>query len=139
MDLARDLASSTDPFVNLEIIAAASLEAGDLEGAHRPGHFAGVVTVLKKLFDIVRPHVAVFGEKDFQQLRIVQHMVAEVAMPIEIVACETVRKGAECPVLLVPRDPATRAAFLLRIRRGSESDSEFAQLLRLLRTLRYRR
>lgn len=67
--------------------------AGDLEGAHRPGHFAGVVTVLKKLFDIVRPHVAVFGEKDFQQLRIVQHMVAEVAMPIEIVACETVREA----------------------------------------------
>ena len=67
--------------------------AGDLEGAHRPGHFAGVVTVLKKLFDIVRPHVAVFGEKDFQQLRIVQHMVAEVAMPIDIVACETVREA----------------------------------------------
>lgn len=67
--------------------------AGDLEGAHRPGHFAGVVTVLKKLFDIVRPHVAVFGEKDFQQLRIVQHMVAEAAMPIEIVACETVREA----------------------------------------------
>ena len=67
--------------------------AGDLEGAHRPGHFAGVVTVVKKLFDIVRPHVAVFGEKDFQQLRVVQHLVVELNLPVKIIMGETVREA----------------------------------------------
>ncbi len=67
--------------------------AADMEGAHRPGHFAGVVTVVKKLFDIIQPDIAVFGEKDFQQLRVVQHMVTELNLPVEIIVGETVREA----------------------------------------------
>lgn len=63
-----------------------------LEGAHRPGHFRGVTTVVAKLFGAARPHVAVFGQKDFQQLTIVRRMVADLDMGIEIVALPTVRE-----------------------------------------------
>lgn len=63
-----------------------------LEGASRPGFFRGVCTVVLKLFHIVRPRTAVFGRKDYQQWRIVERMVAELALPIEIIAGETVRE-----------------------------------------------
>jgi pantoate--beta-alanine ligase len=62
-----------------------------LEGAFRPGFFAGVCTVVLKLFNVVQPDVAVFGKKDYQQLAIVQNMVRQLALPIRIVAGETVR------------------------------------------------
>ena len=62
-----------------------------LEGEFRPGFFRGVATVVMKLFNIVRPHVAVFGKKDYQQLMIVRGMVRELNLPIEIVGNETAR------------------------------------------------
>ncbi|MDR0771494.1 MAG: pantoate--beta-alanine ligase [Burkholderiales bacterium] len=62
-----------------------------LEGAFRPGHFRGVATVVLKLFNIVRPEVALFGKKDYQQLIVLKNMVSELALPIEIIALDTVR------------------------------------------------
>lgn len=66
--------------------------AAVLEGEHRPGHFNGVCRVVAKLFNMVQPTDALFGEKDYQQLRIIEAMVADLAMPINIVPCETVRE-----------------------------------------------
>ena len=65
--------------------------AKKLEGRFRPGHFRGVCTVVLKLLNVVRPQVAVFGKKDYQQLSIVRHMVEQFALPLEIVPAETVR------------------------------------------------
>ncbi len=65
--------------------------AEDLEGASRPGFFHGVCTVVLKLFNLVRPDVAVFGKKDRQQLKIVRGMVQQFNLPIRIVPAETVR------------------------------------------------
>lgn len=66
-------------------------QADILEGAFRPGFFRGVATVVMKLFGIVQPQAALFGKKDYQQLIIIRNMVREFALPIEIVAGETVR------------------------------------------------
>jgi pantoate--beta-alanine ligase len=63
-----------------------------MEGKFRPGHFKGVAIVVKKLFDIVNPTRAYFGKKDFQQLTIINHLVKRLSIPVEIVACETVRE-----------------------------------------------
>jgi len=64
-----------------------------MEGSLRPTHFAGVATVVAKLFAIVGPCRAYFGEKDYQQLRVVQQMVADLSIPVTVVGCPVVREG----------------------------------------------
>jgi pantoate--beta-alanine ligase len=68
-------------------------EIGNIfEGASRPEHFTGVLTVVRRLFDLVKPKAAVFGEKDFQQLFLINQMVGKLKLPIEIISVPTIRE-----------------------------------------------
>ena len=77
----------------IEKIEAGSV--GDIfEGRSRPGHFTGVLTVVKRLFDLVQPKHAVFGEKDFQQLFLIKKMVNDLKLPVNVVAAPTIRDSS---------------------------------------------
>ncbi|OGX80996.1 pantoate--beta-alanine ligase [Hymenobacter glacialis] len=63
-----------------------------MEGAHRPGHFNGVATVVSKLFHFARPHRAYFGQKDWQQVTVIRQLVADLSFDLEVVTCPTIRE-----------------------------------------------
>ncbi|MEO6246111.1 MAG: pantoate--beta-alanine ligase [Opitutaceae bacterium] len=105
-----------------------------LEGAHRPGHFDGVLTVVLKLLNVVQPQRAYFGEKDWQQLQLVRGMVEALLLPVEIVPCATVRDPDGLALSsrnrrLAPPD-RERAAIFPRVLRAATCAAEAADALR---------
>jgi pantoate--beta-alanine ligase len=99
----------------IEKIEAGSV--GDIfEGKSRPGHFSGVLTVVKRLFDLVNPKHAVFGEKDFQQLFLIKKMVNDFKLPVNIVSAPTIRDSSNL-------------ALSSRNSRLSDEDKKVAQVI----------
>ena len=99
-----------------------------LEGASRPGHFDGVATVVAKLFNLAGPCRAYFGEKDWQQLRVVRRLAADLSFPVDVVACPTIRErdGLACSSRNVRLSPDERraATVLYRALTAAASDPD---------------
>lgn len=103
------------------------------EGTARPGHFDGVLTVVHRLFELVKPDIAVFGEKDWQQLALIRRMVAERGLPIEIVGVPTVREssglGLSSRNRFLSADELEKAALLPAVLRDIVADGGSAASL----------
>ncbi|MGE4350490.1 MAG: pantoate--beta-alanine ligase [Candidatus Berkiella sp.] len=102
LDMARNLGVDYVFFPNTDMMypdeyryrVTENTFSAQLEGQHRPGHFDGVLTVVLKLFNLIKPHKAYFGEKDRQQLLLIQDMVKALFLDIEIIACPTIRDAS---------------------------------------------
>ncbi|MGH3383867.1 MAG: pantoate--beta-alanine ligase [Nocardioidaceae bacterium] len=107
---------------------------GDLEGAVRPTHFAGVLTVVAKLFGLVRPDVAVFGQKDYQQLVLIRRMVTDLCLDVDVVGGETVREADGLALssrnrYLSKADRATALALSRALQAGAQAGGTAADVL----------
>ena len=109
-----------------------------LEGGSRPVHFRGVATVVTKLLNVVGPDRAYFGKKDAQQLRVIRRLALDLDLPVEVVACETVRE--EGGLAMSSRNayltPEQRAAARVLSRALSEAEARFAEGVRSAEVLR---
>jgi pantoate--beta-alanine ligase len=121
------------------------VEVGSLaarwEGERRPGHFRGVATVVLKLFQVVRPTLAYFGEKDYQQLLVIKKMVTDLDLPVDIVACPTVREPSGLAFssrnAYLSADRRLRAAVLYRAMKRAQQlaasgEGDVGRLLRAM-------
>jgi pantoate--beta-alanine ligase len=112
-----------------------------VEGACRPGHFDGVLTVVLKLFNLVRPDIAVFGEKDAQQLALIRRMVADLNVPVRVVGSPTVREEDGLALssrnrYLSAAERLTAVSLSMALRAGAEAvDDGPAKVVRAARTV----